>query len=121
MFSCTPCRFELSDILSYISEGMELIVQDDFSKCFRENPAEPWNWNAYLFPLWCIGVIVRYAILLPIRFISLLAGFILFAFGFVAIKLVFVKNIKLRQALEVSGKSNFSLVNKSISQLINHL
>ena len=28
---------------------------------------EPWNWNPYLFVLWCIGVFVRNFILFPIR------------------------------------------------------
>ena len=28
---------------------------------------DPWNWNAYLFPLWCLGVLVRNLILFPLR------------------------------------------------------
>jgi glycerol-3-phosphate O-acyltransferase 3/4 len=42
-------------------------VDDTFTKCFKSNAPDPWNWNAYLFPLWCVGVVVRYGILFPIR------------------------------------------------------
>jgi hypothetical protein len=28
---------------------------------------EPWNWNPYLFILWCLGVVVRNFILFPLR------------------------------------------------------
>lgn len=30
-------------------------------------PDDPWNWNAYLFPLWLLGVVVRNLILFPLR------------------------------------------------------
>lgn len=43
-------------------------LQDSFTRCFKSNPPEPWNWNIYLFPLWCLGVVVRYGVLFPIRF-----------------------------------------------------
>ncbi|KAF5758835.1 putative glycerol-3-phosphate 1-O-acyltransferase [Helianthus annuus] len=41
-------------------------MQDSFTRCFKSNPPEPWNWNVYLFPLWCLGVVVRYGILFPV-------------------------------------------------------
>lgn len=28
---------------------------------------EPWNWNIYLLPLWCLGVLIRNCILFPLR------------------------------------------------------
>lgn len=28
---------------------------------------DPWNWNVYLFPLWVLGCVVRFGILLPLR------------------------------------------------------
>ncbi|KAB5561522.1 hypothetical protein DKX38_006479 [Salix brachista] len=34
--------------------------QDSFTRCFKSNPPEPWNWNVYLFPLRCCGVVIRY-------------------------------------------------------------
>jgi hypothetical protein len=46
--------------------------QDSFTRCFKSNPPEPWNWNVYLFPLWCFGVVVRYFILFPGRLALLL-------------------------------------------------
>lgn len=45
-------------------------MQDSFTRCFKSNAPEPWNWNVYLFPLWVMGVAVRYLILFPIRFDS---------------------------------------------------
>lgn len=44
--------------------------QDSFTRCFKSNPPEPWNWNVYLFPLWCLGVAVRYGFLFPLRLVS---------------------------------------------------
>lgn len=52
--------------------------QDSFTRCFKSNTPEPWNWNLYLAPLWCLGVIVRYGILFPIRSLFFLFGFFSF-------------------------------------------
>jgi hypothetical protein len=46
-------------------------MQDSFTRCFKSNSPEPWNWNVYLFPLWCFGVVIRYGILFPLRYLSL--------------------------------------------------
>jgi hypothetical protein len=46
-----------------------LFMQDSFTRCFKSNSPEPWNWNIYLFPLWCLGVVVRYGILFPLRYL----------------------------------------------------
>lgn len=45
--------------------------QDSFTRCFKSIPPEPWNWNIYLFPLWCFGVVIRYFVLFPGRLDSL--------------------------------------------------
>uniref|UniRef100_A0A6N2LKC2 Uncharacterized protein n=1 Tax=Salix viminalis TaxID=40686 RepID=A0A6N2LKC2_SALVM len=45
--------------------------EDSFTRCFKSNPPEPWNWNVYLFPLWCCGVVIRYGILFPVRVLEL--------------------------------------------------
>lgn len=45
-------------------------MQDSFTRCFKSNSPEPWNWNIYLFPLWCFGVVIRYGILFPLRYLS---------------------------------------------------
>lgn len=47
-----------------------LHMQDSFTRCFKSNSPEPWNWNIYLFPLWCFGVVIRYGILFPLRYLS---------------------------------------------------
>ena len=43
------------------------MVDDSFLRCFQQQPPDPWNFNIYLFPLWCLGVVVRYVILFPLR------------------------------------------------------
>ena len=49
-------------------------IQDSFTRCFKSNPPEPWNWNVYLFPLWCFGVVIRYFVLFPARLEPLLCA-----------------------------------------------
>eukprot|EP00485_Elphidium_margaritaceum_P003335 CAMPEP_0202691680 /NCGR_PEP_ID=MMETSP1385-20130828/6330_1 /ASSEMBLY_ACC=CAM_ASM_000861 /TAXON_ID=933848 /ORGANISM="Elphidium margaritaceum" /LENGTH=466 /DNA_ID=CAMNT_0049347123 /DNA_START=23 /DNA_END=1423 /DNA_ORIENTATION=- len=63
--------FSLGDILENVSSGMEVIVDDDFSLCFKRPRRRAWNWNAYLLLLWSIGVVIRYCILLPVRIIGM--------------------------------------------------
>ncbi|KAH0860175.1 hypothetical protein HID58_088436 [Brassica napus] len=60
---------DLIDISPTLTEAAGAIVDDSFTRCFKSNPPEPWNWNIYLFPLWCFGVVVRYCILFPLRFV----------------------------------------------------
>ncbi|KAL0887279.1 hypothetical protein Bca101_011262 [Brassica carinata] len=59
---------DLIDISPTLTEAAGAIVDDSFTRCFKSNPPEPWNWNIYLFPLWCFGVVVRYCILFPLSF-----------------------------------------------------
>ncbi|XLR24129.1 hypothetical protein S83_052029, partial [Arachis hypogaea] len=40
---------------------------DSFLRCFKSIRSEPRNWNIYLFPLWCFGVVIRYLVLFPAR------------------------------------------------------
>jgi hypothetical protein len=35
----------LLDCLEHVKEGVQDIVQDDFSRCFEESIDTPWNWN----------------------------------------------------------------------------
>jgi hypothetical protein len=95
-----PTAFRLVDVLPSIAQGVELIAQDDFSKCFRENNPDPWNWNAYLYVLWIMGVIFRYGILLPLRTLSLLTGFLLFGLGFVLVRFVYQHDKQQKQRWE---------------------
>ncbi|KAL0348544.1 UNVERIFIED_CONTAM: Glycerol-3-phosphate acyltransferase 9 [Sesamum angustifolium] len=59
---------DLLDISPTLTEAAGAIVDDSFTRCFKSNPPEPWNWNIYLFPLWCLGVVVRYGLLFPLSF-----------------------------------------------------
>ncbi len=63
-------RFELGDALALVRSGVQVIVDDDFNRCFESNAGVAWNWNAYLWVLWSTGVCVRYGILFPLRYAS---------------------------------------------------
>jgi hypothetical protein len=62
-----PAAFDMGDLLGFFKTGMEVIVQDGFSRCFESSRSQPWNWNLYLWPMWAVGVCIRYFILFPIR------------------------------------------------------
>jgi glycerol-3-phosphate O-acyltransferase 3/4 len=66
---------------------MNVIMEDDFSRCFANSPSVRWNWNTYLMILWLIGVVLRYCVLFPIRLACLLAGFSIFLCAFVTVSL----------------------------------
>jgi glycerol-3-phosphate O-acyltransferase 3/4 len=69
---------DLLDISPVLGEGAGAIIDDSFTRCFKSNAPEPWNWNVYLFPLWVCGVFIRYCILFPIRVVLLAVGWIIF-------------------------------------------
>ena len=61
------CRVDLLDISSLLTDAASAIVDDSFLRCFQSASEDPWNWNAYLFPAWLLGVVIRYCILFPLR------------------------------------------------------
>nr|CAD1819176.1 unnamed protein product [Ananas comosus var. bracteatus] len=73
---------------------------DSFTRCFKSNPPEPWNWNIYLFPLWCLGVVVRYGILFPLRVAVLAIGWIVFFSAFFPVHFLLKGYPKWRRKLE---------------------
>ena len=91
---------DLLDISPSLSEAARAIVDDTFTRCFKSNPPEPWNWNVYLFPLWCCGVVVRYLILFPIRILVLTLGWIIFLSAFIPVHSLLKGNDDLRKKIE---------------------
>ena len=71
-----------------VLEGMDAIGEDDFWKCFEKRPVVPWNWNAFLFSMWVLGVMFRYFVLFPIRVLILAIGWILFGSGMLVVQLL---------------------------------
>lgn len=67
---------EALDISSTLEEGVSAIVDDSFTKCFNKANPTLWNFNAYLFPFWFLGVLVRYLVLFPVRLVWLLGTFV---------------------------------------------
>ncbi|KAL2651156.1 hypothetical protein R1flu_019284 [Riccia fluitans] len=88
------------DISPILSEAASAIIDDSFTRCFKSNPTEPWNWNIYLFPLWCLGVIVRYGILFPIRLVLLFLGWIIFLGLFLPVHFGIKGHDEVRRSIE---------------------
>jgi len=80
-------KVRLGAILKPLRNGADAIVDDSFWRCFEDREDIAWNWNFYLFPTWCIGVLVRYLILFPIRIMFLIVGILIFFVGFFCIRL----------------------------------
>jgi len=74
-----PKVFDLSDCIPMLTDAASVIVEDQFTNCFKSSTPRPWNWNIYLYPAWCLGVFFRYCILFPLRAICLLLGTIIVA------------------------------------------
>ncbi|CAN1770754.1 Glycerol-3-phosphate acyltransferase 9 [Linum perenne] len=101
---------DLLDISPTLTEAAGAIIDDSFTRCFKSNPPEPWNWNVYLFPLWCCGVVVRYGILFPVRVIVLTIGWIVFLSSYIPVHVLLKGQDKLRKKIEVVNRfSNFNL------------
>eukprot|EP00270_Netrium_digitus_P009440 TRINITY_DN2867_c0_g1_i1.p1 TRINITY_DN2867_c0_g1~~TRINITY_DN2867_c0_g1_i1.p1 ORF type:complete len:409 (+),score=94.78 TRINITY_DN2867_c0_g1_i1:152-1378(+) len=94
-----PLLSDLLDISQHLNEAASAIVDDSFTRCFKSNPPEPWNWNLYLFPLWCCGVVIRYAILFPVRLVLLTLGWVIFILLYFPIHFLF-KESKLKSSIE---------------------
>ena len=91
---------DLIDISPTLSEAAGAIVDDSFIRCFKSNPPKPWNWNVYLFTLWCLGVVVRYLILFPARVLVLTMGWIIFFSSFIPVHYLLKGHNKLRTKIE---------------------
>ena len=68
VFVCLQFCVELFGVMSSVSTSLTNALQDDFTQCFRQQKPKCWNWNLYLYPLWCFGVLVRYVVFLPLRY-----------------------------------------------------
>ena len=74
--------------LPLVRQGFTAIVDDSFTRCFKSKKVVRWNWNCYLFPAYCIGVVVRYCVLFPLRLLCLMLGFAVVALLFPCVKLL---------------------------------
>ncbi|KAH9694416.1 glycerol-3-phosphate acyltransferase 9 [Citrus sinensis] len=101
---------DLLDISPTLTEAAGAIVDDSFTRCFKSNQPEPWNWNIYLFPLWCFGVVFRYFILFPLRVIVLTIGWIIFLSSFIPVHSLLKGHDKLRKKLEVFVANHTSMI-----------
>ncbi|KAI0504973.1 hypothetical protein KFK09_015930 [Dendrobium nobile] len=98
-----PKKLQLKDLLDIaptLTEAAGAIVDDSFTRCFKSNPPEPWNWNVYLFPLWCMGVVFRYGILFPLRVAILAVGWVIFFAAFLPVHFLASGHSKWRRYIE---------------------
>eukprot|EP00741_Cyanophora_paradoxa_P005937 tig00000949_g5755.t1 len=93
--------FQFSDAMPTVKSAIANMIEDDFTKCFQSRQPERWNWNFYLFPIWAVGVVVRYGILFPLRLLALVTGFLSFVIAFTAVRNT-VRDVKRRQQYERS-------------------
>ncbi|KAG0472495.1 hypothetical protein HPP92_017041 [Vanilla planifolia] len=91
---------DLLDLCPRLSEAAGAIVDDSFTRCFKSNSPEPWNWNVYLFPLWCLGVAIRYCILFPVRVSILAIGWLIFFAAFLPVHFLLTGTNKWRHYIE---------------------
>ncbi|KAH3764178.1 glycerol-3-phosphate acyltransferase 9 [Pelomyxa schiedti] len=96
-----PKAFNLLDIAPMVRNGMEKIVEDEFTNCFQPNKTRPWNWNAYLFPAWVVGILFRYALLIPGRTCWLIFCTLLYIPAFAFVQLA-IKNSETKMSLQRS-------------------
>ncbi|KAL0291464.1 UNVERIFIED_CONTAM: Glycerol-3-phosphate acyltransferase 9 [Sesamum radiatum] len=96
---------DLLDISPTLTEAAGAIVDDSFTRCFKSNPPEPWNWNVYLFPLWCLGVVVRYGVLFPLRAVVLTTGWIIFLSCYFPVHFLLKGHDKLRKRQQSFAES----------------
>lgn len=71
-----------------LQQGYSAMVDDSFARCFKTHKKVDWNWNIYLWPIWALGVAVRYGILFPLRLCALIAAFSIIGIGFPIVKLL---------------------------------
>ena len=82
-------RKEVLDISAPFTDAASSIIDDSFLRCFTSMPPDNWNWNLYLFPLWCLGVVLRHCILFPLRLLLLMAGFVIFFVVYFTMRAIF--------------------------------
>lgn len=66
---------DVLNLSNVLTDGAAAMVDDSFNKCFTSLRPEPWNWNIYLFPIWVVGVVLRYFVLFPLRVFLLFLSF----------------------------------------------
>jgi hypothetical protein len=100
-----PARSLLRDLFNIspvLTDGAAAIIDDSFNKCFTCMEPDPWNWNAYLWPQWFFGLVLRHYVLFPLRLVVLLILNVLFIGAFFIIGLLY-KPGQRRKELELKA------------------
>ena len=107
-------RTDTLDLSGTLNDAAAALVDDSFLRCFKSAVDDPWNWNFYLFPLWCCGVVVRNLILFPIRVLVLILGFLLFVLGFA---LAAFLPVRIQIETETTTENRFTQIHSSRTSL----
>ncbi|KAA6370048.1 MAG: glycerol-3-phosphate O-acyltransferase 3/4 [Streblomastix strix] len=94
----TKQEFFFVNSFHFMRQGFQMIVDDNFNKCFEPKRVKPWNWNLFLFTLWIIGFFLRYLIIFPFRFIIFVSMLAFFSITFVSSS--FLPKTKTKVAIE---------------------
>ena len=86
--SVTACSAKLLDTSGLMCDAADALIDDSFFRCFTSAPPDMWNYTWYLFPQWCLGVVLRYCILFPLRLASLLLAMALSLCAFFSVQAV---------------------------------
>jgi len=66
--------FAFMDTAPFIRSAIDAILSDSFTQCFESKVRERWDNTFYLFPVYWIGLVLRYFVLFPCRLVILLIG-----------------------------------------------
>lgn len=98
--------FQLDDITSFLSDGIEAIAGDTLTRCFIAEPPHPWNFLTRNIPpgrwkmtpyqslLWLVGIWARYCIFLPFRVCTIIVGVIAFMVAWMLVAILPGKNTR---------------------------
>ncbi|CAN1190723.1 Glycerol-3-phosphate acyltransferase 9 [Linum perenne] len=101
LLDISPALKEAAGAIVDVSWVLPLLMGSySFTRCFKSNPAEPWNWNLYLFPLWRCGVVIRYGLLFPLRVIVLAIGWVVFLSSYIPVHFLLKRHDKSRKKIE---------------------
>eukprot|EP00038_Savillea_parva_P008186 m.175293 g.175293 ORF g.175293 m.175293 type:complete len:520 (+) comp13966_c0_seq1:71-1630(+) len=76
--------FAFMDITPFLRSAVDAILRDSFTKCFESKDRVKWDNTFYLFPVYWVGIFLRYFVLFPFRLVIVILG-LSFAVGLVAV------------------------------------
>eukprot|EP00703_Trepomonas_sp_PC1_P001355 JAP95251.1 Lysophosphatidic acid acyltransferase [Trepomonas sp. PC1] len=92
-------HFELTAQL--MGDFANTMIQDSFTECFKSHRRNSWNTTPFLYFLYCIGVVIRYGFLLPLRMLIFFATVVISAVLLILIE-VLIPHSKFKKTLQLA-------------------